>query len=187
MRARRGRYTVLSLLVVTGLLAFQMPVISDLRGRNDGHLRHDPLSRRQLSRRSLRQGAARHAERRGLLSHHAHARSRERALARAGLSNRGRRRNWPRAFKLADQLVGVQKQHRLAHLALALSDFKDGDQKKAEDHFKRAGSGPIGELTSALALAWVKHAEGDTARRFPASICRSRPNGRSFICAIIVH
>lgn len=71
------------------------------------------------------------------------------------------RADWPRAFKLANQLVGVQKQNRLAQLALAVNDFKNGDYKKSEDHFKRAGSGPIGELTSALAIAWVKYAEGD--------------------------
>ncbi len=71
------------------------------------------------------------------------------------------RADWPRAFKLAGQLASVQKQNRLAQLALAINDFKNGDYKKSEDHFKRAGSGPIGELTSALAMAWVKYAEGD--------------------------
>jgi tetratricopeptide (TPR) repeat protein len=71
------------------------------------------------------------------------------------------RADWSRAFKLANQLAAIQKQHRMAQLALGLNDFKTGDYKKAEEHFKRAGSGPIGELTSALALAWVKYAAGD--------------------------
>jgi tetratricopeptide (TPR) repeat protein len=71
------------------------------------------------------------------------------------------RADWSRAFRLANQLAAIQKQHRMAQLALGLNDFKTGDYKKAEEHFKRAGSGPIGELTSALALAWVKYAEGD--------------------------
>lgn len=65
------------------------------------------------------------------------------------------RGDWPRAFKLAEDLIGVQKQHRMAQLALALRDFKANDWKDSEQHFKSAGSGPIGELTSALAIAWV--------------------------------
>jgi tetratricopeptide (TPR) repeat protein len=72
--------------------------------------------------------------------------------------------DWPQALKLAQQLVTVQSQHRVANLALALSEFKDGQLKKAEGHFRAAGTGPIGELTSALALAWVKQAEGDTTK-----------------------
>jgi tetratricopeptide (TPR) repeat protein len=72
--------------------------------------------------------------------------------------------DWPQALKLAQQLVAVQSQHRVANLALALSEFKDGQLKKAEGHFRAAGTGPIGELTSALALAWVKQAEGDTTK-----------------------
>jgi tetratricopeptide (TPR) repeat protein len=73
------------------------------------------------------------------------------------------RGDWPRAFKLAEELVGKQKQHRMAQLALALRDFKAGSLKKSEDHFKSAGSGPIGELTSALATAWVDLAQNDPA------------------------
>lgn len=71
--------------------------------------------------------------------------------------------NWQRALKLAQDLVAVQPQHRIANLFLALYEFKAGSLKKAEEHFRAAGSGPIGELTSALALAWVKQAEGDVS------------------------
>jgi tetratricopeptide (TPR) repeat protein len=71
------------------------------------------------------------------------------------------RGDWTRAFKLAEDLVGVQKQHRMAQLALALRDFKAGAWRKSEEHFKSAGSGPIGELTSAMALAWVELAQND--------------------------
>jgi tetratricopeptide (TPR) repeat protein len=73
------------------------------------------------------------------------------------------RGDWTRAFKLAEDLIGVQKQHRMAQLALALRDFKAGVWRKSEEHFKSAGSGPIGELTSAMALAWVELAQGDAA------------------------
>jgi tetratricopeptide (TPR) repeat protein len=73
------------------------------------------------------------------------------------------RGDWPRAFKLAEDLVGLQKGHRMGQLALALRDFKAGSWRKSEDHFKAAGSGPIGELTSAMGLAWVEFASNDTA------------------------
>jgi tetratricopeptide (TPR) repeat protein len=72
------------------------------------------------------------------------------------------RGDWPRAFKLAEDLVGVQKTHRMAQLALALRDFKAGDWKKSEEHFKTAGSGPIGELTSAMGIAWAEYGQNDT-------------------------
>lgn len=71
--------------------------------------------------------------------------------------------NWLRAIKLAETLVEVQPQHRMAHLALALSEFKSGAFKKAGQHFKAAGGGPSGELTSALASAWISAAEKDAS------------------------
>ena len=61
---------------------------------------------------------------------------------------------------LAEQLAGLRPQHRLAQLYLGLDAFKAGDRDAAEKHFTAAGSGPIGELTSALMLAWLKKAEG---------------------------
>lgn len=73
------------------------------------------------------------------------------------------RGDWPRAFQLAEELAAIQRQHRLARLALALRDFKAGSFRRSEEHFKAAGSGPIGELTSAMALAWVDLAEKDAA------------------------
>ncbi|WP_295556342.1 tetratricopeptide repeat protein [uncultured Hyphomicrobium sp.] len=73
------------------------------------------------------------------------------------------RGDWPRAFKLAEDLIGVQKTHRMAQLALALRDFKAGAWRKSEEHFKSAGSGPIGELTSAMATAWVDLGHDDAA------------------------
>ncbi|HKZ96773.1 MAG TPA: tetratricopeptide repeat protein [Hyphomicrobiaceae bacterium] len=70
---------------------------------------------------------------------------------------------WPRALKLAEELVAVESQHRMARLFLGLNEFKAGAYKKAEEHIRAAASGPIGELTSALALAWVKLAEGEVS------------------------
>jgi tetratricopeptide (TPR) repeat protein len=74
------------------------------------------------------------------------------------------RGDWTRAFKFAETLVGVQKNHRMAQLALALRDFKAGAWRKSEEHFKDAGAGPIGELTSAMAISWVDLAQGDPNR-----------------------
>ena len=73
------------------------------------------------------------------------------------------RGDWSRAFSLAEDLIGVQKGHRMAQLALALRDFKAGAWRKSEDHFKSAGTGPIGELTSAMGMAWVELANDDSA------------------------
>lgn len=71
--------------------------------------------------------------------------------------------SWSTAAEHADALVAIEPQHRMAQLFLGLKEFKSGALKKAEEHFKASASGPIGELTSALAVAWVKQAEGDSS------------------------
>lgn len=67
--------------------------------------------------------------------------------------------NWDRVADLADQLITHQPQNRLARLFLGLSAFKGGQYTKADAQFIAGGSGPIGELTSALMRAWLKRAE----------------------------
>jgi tetratricopeptide (TPR) repeat protein len=62
----------------------------------------------------------------------------------------------PNAEKMAERLVATEPQHRLARMFLGVRDFKAGSYKSSEQHFRAASSGPIGELTSALALSWVK-------------------------------
>jgi len=69
--------------------------------------------------------------------------------------------DWARAVELAKQLAGKQDAHRMAQLVLGLAAFKAGNYAGADAHFRAAGSGPIGELTSSLARAWVKLATGD--------------------------
>lgn len=76
------------------------------------------------------------------------------------------RGDWPRAFKLAEELVSAQKTHRMAQLALALRDFKAGAWRKSDEHFIAAGSGPIGELSSAMGRAWLGLAQNDVAGAF---------------------
>jgi tetratricopeptide (TPR) repeat protein len=69
--------------------------------------------------------------------------------------------NWTRASALADELVTYEASHRIARLYLGVREFRAGALDKADEHFTAAGTGPIGELTSALARAWVKAAQGD--------------------------
>ena len=71
--------------------------------------------------------------------------------------------DWPRAARHAEELIARDKGHRMAHVMLGMSEFKAGAYAKAEEHFKAAGTGPIGELTSTLAKAWIRTAQGDTA------------------------
>ena len=69
---------------------------------------------------------------------------------------------WSRAEALARELVESQPNHRTAHALLALADFKAGRYEAADEHFKAVSGNPIGELTSALARAWVAEAQGKT-------------------------
>lgn len=70
--------------------------------------------------------------------------------------------NAKRAIALAKRLVRVQPKHRLARAWLGLAAYKAGNFRRAEQHFGRSNAGPIGELTSALARAWVAQRRGRT-------------------------
>jgi tetratricopeptide (TPR) repeat protein len=70
---------------------------------------------------------------------------------------------WPRAEGLARELIETQPSHRTAHALLGLADFKAQRYAAADEHFKAVSGNPIGELTSALARAWVAEAQGRTA------------------------
>lgn len=72
--------------------------------------------------------------------------------------------NFDRAIELAQKLTAKQPRHRVGRLLLGLKAFNANDFKKAESHFKSASTGPIGELTSAIAQGWVILASGDTGR-----------------------
>lgn len=69
--------------------------------------------------------------------------------------------SWDETMRIAGDLAAIEPQHRMAQMFLGLAEFKAGRFEKAEQHFKAASSGPIGELTSALATAWVKLADKD--------------------------
>lgn len=67
------------------------------------------------------------------------------------------------ARALAQVLVKAQPAHRLANVWLGVSDFLSADMAKSREYFKQSARGPIGELTSILALAWLDLADGDSA------------------------
>jgi tetratricopeptide (TPR) repeat protein len=70
--------------------------------------------------------------------------------------------NWPRAEALALELYKAKSDHRMSRFFLGLAEFKKGKFVDADDHFKASAINPIGELTSLLARAWLRQAEGKT-------------------------
>ncbi len=66
-----------------------------------------------------------------------------------------------RAVPLAERLIVLQPNNRMAQTLLALTAFKARDFVKADSHMKAASEGPIGELTSTIGRAWIKAASGD--------------------------
>ena len=69
--------------------------------------------------------------------------------------------NFERAQTFAERLIATQPNNRMAQTLIALTAFKTGDYATADAHMKVAGEGPIGELTAAIARAWIKTAAGD--------------------------
>lgn len=69
--------------------------------------------------------------------------------------------NWDRAIRLGELLLVEQPKHRMAQLMLGLRDFKEKNYKDSEAHVSASAVGPIGEVSSALILAWVRLANGD--------------------------
>jgi tetratricopeptide (TPR) repeat protein len=74
--------------------------------------------------------------------------------------------NWPRAIELAKELVKIEPSHRIAQFLLGCETFKQGRYQEAEEHFAAARQGPIADLTSTLARAWVEEADGKPNEAF---------------------
>ncbi len=70
--------------------------------------------------------------------------------------------HWDRAIELANQLVKIEPSHRIGQFLLGCEAFKRGAYKEADEHFAAARQGPIADLTSTLARAWVEEADGKT-------------------------
>jgi tetratricopeptide (TPR) repeat protein len=70
--------------------------------------------------------------------------------------------HWDRAIELARDLVKREPNHRIAQFLLGCDAFKQGKYTEADEHFAAARQGPIADLTSILARAWVQQAAGKT-------------------------
>ncbi|HSD92387.1 MAG TPA: tetratricopeptide repeat protein [Methyloceanibacter sp.] len=74
--------------------------------------------------------------------------------------------HWDRAVKLAKDLVAIEPAHRIARFLLGCEAFKQGKYQEADEHFAAARQGPIADLTSTLARAWVQQADGKSNEAF---------------------
>ncbi len=74
--------------------------------------------------------------------------------------------HWDRALELAKDLVKVEPAHRIARFLLGFEAFKQGNYAEADEDFAAARQGPIADLTSTLARAWVQQADGKTDEAF---------------------
>jgi tetratricopeptide (TPR) repeat protein len=74
--------------------------------------------------------------------------------------------HWDRAIDLAKELVKIEPTHRIAQFLLGCEAFKQGKYKEADEHFAAARQGPIADLTSTLARAWVQEADGKPDEAF---------------------
>jgi tetratricopeptide (TPR) repeat protein len=68
--------------------------------------------------------------------------------------------HWDNAIRLAKDLVKSDSTNRLARFLLGCEAFKQGRYEEADENFIEARQGPIADLTSTLARAWVKEAAG---------------------------
>ncbi len=62
---------------------------------------------------------------------------------------------------LAQRLLAIHPTHRVAGLVLGVDAAKRADFADAGDKFKRAAVSLVGEVTSTLAGAWARYAQGD--------------------------
>jgi tetratricopeptide (TPR) repeat protein len=74
--------------------------------------------------------------------------------------------DWVRTSALADEVLKVEPANRIARLYLGVREFSAKAYDKADDHFKAASSGPVGELTATLARAWTQTAKDDNKSAF---------------------
>ncbi len=67
----------------------------------------------------------------------------------------------PTAEVLARKVIASNSQHKMARIVLGLRDFRKSRYTSARKNFVEAAYTPVGELTSALAIAWTLAAEGN--------------------------
>jgi tetratricopeptide (TPR) repeat protein len=88
--------------------------------------------------------------------------------------------NWQRVESLARDLVKAQPAHRTARTFLALSAFKAGRYAEADTHFAESSAHPIGELTGALARAWLALAQNNVQEAFNLLDTQKLPDWASY-------
>ena len=66
------------------------------------------------------------------------------------------------AEKQAEDVLAANSQHRLARIVVGLQALRDKKFDAARENFTEAAYTPVGELTSALLIAWSYVAEGST-------------------------
>src|SRR3990170_2660287 len=74
--------------------------------------------------------------------------------------------DWNNAIRLAKDLVKIEPGHRIARFLLGCEAFKQARFKDADEDFAAARQGPIADLTSTLARAWVQQAAGKPDEAF---------------------
>jgi tetratricopeptide (TPR) repeat protein len=65
------------------------------------------------------------------------------------------------SMRLAERVAQVERNHRIARLALGVRGIKNKQYQTARQHLEASVRGPIDDLTAALLKAWVQHGAGD--------------------------
>ena len=65
------------------------------------------------------------------------------------------------AEEYATRVLGFNSQQRMARIVLGLRDFRSRHYADARKNFQAAAYTPVGELTSALLIAWAHAGEGE--------------------------
>jgi tetratricopeptide (TPR) repeat protein len=65
------------------------------------------------------------------------------------------------SFPLAERVIGIERNHRIARLALAARAIKKQQWASARSHLALSVRGPIADLTATLISAWTLTASGD--------------------------
>ena len=69
--------------------------------------------------------------------------------------------NLPQAEEFAIRVLSFNSQQRMARIVLGLRDFRVRHYSEARKNFEAAAYTPVGELTSALLIAWSHAGEGE--------------------------
>lgn len=72
--------------------------------------------------------------------------------------------NWPESEKLAKKIVKKNPSHALANTLLAVNAVNKGQLEEADKYLSVKIRGPIAELTTELAKAWILYAKGQSSK-----------------------